>query len=151
VLRRAHDGDVAAVSACVQRAYARYADRLTVPPKPVLADYATVVRDFDVWLLADVATGGCAGVLVLEARADHLYIDNVAVDPEYQGRGLGRELLDFAESEARRLGLSEVRLYTNALMTENQAIYAKRGYVITAREHRDGREIVFMSKRMPPE
>jgi hypothetical protein len=38
-LRRAGAADVAAISVCVQRAYARYADRLPVPPKPVLADY----------------------------------------------------------------------------------------------------------------
>jgi hypothetical protein len=57
-------------------------------------------------------------------------------------------LLDFVETEARRLGTPEVRLYTNALMTENQAIYARRGYVETERRRVDGREAVYMRKRV---
>lgn len=70
------------------------------------------------------------------------------VEPSHQGRGLGRLLLDFGEAEARRLGLAEVRLYTNALMTDNVAIYTARGYVQTDRRTVDGRDAIFMRKRL---
>jgi ribosomal protein S18 acetylase RimI-like enzyme len=116
------------------------------PPKPVLADYAAVVRDGQTWLLEDL--GQCLGVLVLVPQADHLLLENVAVDPSHQGRGLGRALLDWAETEARRLRLPAVQLYTNALMTENIAIYTARGYVETERRHIDGRDAVFMRKSL---
>jgi GNAT superfamily N-acetyltransferase len=143
-LRQASAEDVAAITACVQRAYAKYADRMTQPPKPVLADYAAVVRSRPTWLLEHA--GQCVGVLVLVPEADRLLLENVAVDPAHQGRGLGRLLLDFTEAEALRLGLPGVRLYTNALMTENVAIYTARGYVETERREMDGRTVVFMQK-----
>jgi N-acetylglutamate synthase-like GNAT family acetyltransferase len=146
-LRRADSADVHAVAACVQRAYARYADRLAYPPKPVLADYAVVVRETSTWLL-ESADGECVGVLVLIEQPDHLLLDNVAVDPAWQKQGLGRRLLEFAEAEARRLGLSEVRLYTNALMTENRALYARIGYQEYDRREVNGRAAVFMRKAL---
>jgi GNAT superfamily N-acetyltransferase len=52
----------------------------------------------------------------------------VAVDPRRQGEGLGRALLDFAELEAARRGLGELRLYTNAAMTENIRLYGRLGW-----------------------
>ena len=103
LLRRADVNDAAAIAACVHRAYAKYEGRLPRAPKPVLADYTAVVRNSPTWLLED--DGQCVGVLVLVPKADHLLLENVAVDPAHQGRGLGRLLMDFAEAEARRLGL----------------------------------------------
>jgi N-acetylglutamate synthase-like GNAT family acetyltransferase len=144
-LRRAEAADVAAVAACVQQAYARYADRLPRPPKPVLADYGRVVQETSTWLL-EAADGQCVGVLVLIEQPDHVLLDNVAIAPAWQKRGLGRRLLEFAEAETRRLGLAEVRLYTNALMTENRALYARIGYQEYDRREVAGRDAVFMRK-----
>jgi hypothetical protein len=36
--------------------------------------------------------------------------------------------LALAEDQARSLGLSEIRLYTNEAMTENLAYYPRHGY-----------------------
>src|SRR5262249_37906237 len=87
------------------RAHARYAGRLRMPPKAVLADYVQVGRESETWLLE--SEGGCLGVLVLVPHADYLLLENVAVEPACQGRGLGRRLLEFAEAEALRQGLRE--------------------------------------------
>jgi ribosomal protein S18 acetylase RimI-like enzyme len=38
-------------------------------------------------------------VLTLYPREDHLYVENVAVDPTAQGQGLGRALMEFAEQQ----------------------------------------------------
>src|SRR5689334_14656556 len=101
-LRRATAADVAGVRACVEHAYARYEGRLPRPPKPVLADYEVVIRETDTWLL-ETSDSLCVGVLVLVPEADHLLLENIAVEPGWQGRGLGRRLLELAESECRRL------------------------------------------------
>ncbi len=58
----------------------------------------------------------------------------------------GRVLLDFAEAEARRCGWDAVTLYTNALMTQNIAIYTARGYVETERRTEQGFQRVYMEK-----
>ena len=86
--------------------------------------------------------------MVIEREADHLLLDNIAIDPARQGRGDGRALLDFVEAEARRLGLAEVRLYTNLLMERNIALYARRGYAETGRRQEQGFARVFMAKSL---
>src|SRR3954453_16607069 len=96
-LRRATAQDASAVAACVQHAYATYEGRLPRTPKPVLADYDVVVRDHPTWLL-EAADGTCVGVLVLVPEADHLLLENVAVEPTWQGRGLGKRLLELTEA-----------------------------------------------------
>lgn len=46
---------------------------------------------------------------------------------------MGRRLLHFADAHARALGLAEVRLYSNALMWENQQICPRYGYEVVER------------------
>jgi hypothetical protein len=53
-----------------------------------------------------------------------------------------------AEDDARELGLPEVRLYTNAAMTENLTFHPRHGYLETGRGSQDGFERVFYVKRL---
>ena len=64
------------------------------------------------------------------------------MDDDYAAR------LDFAEAEARRRGLPEVRLYTNERMERNIALYAARGYAEIERQQGAGFRRVFMAKRV---
>ena len=138
--------DAAAVAACVNAAYERYVPRMGAKPAPMLADYPAEVAAGRVYVLRD--GDALRGLIVLIAEPDHLFIENVAVHPEAQGRGFGRRLLDFAEAEARRLNLPELRLYTNELMTENLSLYAHLGYVEVDRRLDEGYRRVFMVKRL---
>lgn len=128
-IRPATTADVPAVKAVTDAAYAHYVERIGVVPQPMEADHAADVAAGRVFVTGDPV----AGLVVVEARADHLFLDNVAVRPDAQGTGVGRRLLRFVEAHARALGLPEVRLYTNALMRENQEIYAKYGYDVVER------------------
>jgi ribosomal protein S18 acetylase RimI-like enzyme len=110
------------------------------------ADYEAIVREGRAWVAED--GGAVAGLLVLAIAEDHLLIENVAVDPAFQGRGVGRALLAFAETRALALGLLEVRLYTHVKMTENQALYAHLGYRNEGRRVEENLPRVFMSKRI---
>ncbi len=143
-IRRAVAADVPAIERVVHDAYVKYVARIGQPPGPMLDDYAARVAADEVW----VGAGGdsIAGVLVLEPAADHLLLDNIAVAPAWQGRGVGRLLLDFADSEARRAGYAELRLYTHVLMHENIALYARLGWQETGRGEQAGFQRVFMRK-----
>lgn len=115
-------------------------------PIPMDADYDAAVAGGRAWAADD--GGQIAGLLVLEEHDDHLLVENVAVEPARQREGIGRALLAFAEQRAAELGLHELRLYTNVLMTENQALYTRLGYREFERRGEKGRAAVFMSKRL---
>jgi ribosomal protein S18 acetylase RimI-like enzyme len=147
-LRRAGPKDVAAITACSRAAYARYETRLGYAPIPATADYARVLASNQVWLLDDGS--GCLGVLVLTPAADHLLVYSVAIDPAHQGLGLGRRLIVHAEAEAKHQGLPEVRLYTNARMSENIAFYTGLGYRETGRRPHPSRQASWLVDMVKP-
>lgn len=144
-IRPAGPGDVAAVARIVAQAYARYVAMNGLVPGPMRDDYAARQREGVLWVLDD---GAVRGLLVLIAGADHLLLDNIAVDPAAQGKGYGRLLMDFAEAQTRRARLPVVRLYTQEIMVENIAIYAARGYVETHRATEMGLRRVYMEKQV---
>jgi len=81
-------------------------------------------------------------------RREALLLESVAVLPAFQGRGIGRSLIAFAEEHARRLDLSAVELYTNERMTENLRLYPALGYEETGRATQAGFARVFFQKRI---
>lgn len=147
VLRRAGDGDAAAVGRVVDAAYGHHAELIGRTPLPMLADHARAVREEEVWVLED--GGSVVGVIELVRREDHLWVENVAIDPAQQGRGLGRRLLRHAETEARRHGLGEIRLLTNERYAANIAMYLRYSYVETHRKPYEGTDLVYFRKVLP--
>jgi GNAT superfamily N-acetyltransferase len=147
VIRRARSQDRAEVEAIVAAAYGKYVERIGKPPGPMLDDYGALIAAGAVSVRTE-PDGTMAGLIVLLPKPDHLLLDNIAVRPDRQGRGVGRELMAFAESEAHRLGHPELRLYAHALMTENIALYGRLGLIETGRGHDSGYDRVFMAKRV---
>jgi len=146
MIRLACAGEAEAGRDVVHAAYSHYVARIGKPPGPMLDDYAARVADGEAWVLEDA--GRIIGVLVLEQQGGAFLLDNVAVRPECQGGGHGRALMAFAEAEARRRGWREIRLYTHALMTENQALYRRLGYMETGRATEKGFDRVYMAKAL---
>ena len=54
------------------------------PPGPMLRDCGPSVEAGTTW----VTGSPVAAVLTLYPREDHLYVENIAVDPSAQGRGI---------------------------------------------------------------
>lgn len=144
--RLARGDEASALRQLVADAYTHYIARMGKPPGPMLDDYARRIADGQAWVL-DV-DGSMAGLIVLEPDGDSLLLDNVAVSPAAQGKGYGRTLIAFAEAEARRLGYTELRLYTNVHMTENIALYERLGFRQTGRISEKGFERVYMAKTL---
>jgi ribosomal protein S18 acetylase RimI-like enzyme len=150
MIRPANPRDRAAVEAIVHAAYAMYVERIGKAPGPMLDDYARLIDEGSVSVI-EAPDGVIAALIVLLPRPGHLLLDNVAVHPDHQGRGLGRRLVAFAEEEARRLGYAELRLYTHQRMTENIALYTRLGFRETGRGTEAGYDRVFMTKPIGPE
>jgi GNAT superfamily N-acetyltransferase len=141
-LRRATAGDLPAIRAVIDAACAKYLTRMDKPPAPMLRDYGPSVEAGTTWVTGAPITA----VLTLDPRDGHLCVENIAVDPPAQGRGLGRTFLEFAEQEAARRKLHRMALVTHEAMTENQAIHTRLGYVETGRRSEDGYRRIYMEK-----
>ncbi|HTI83727.1 MAG TPA: GNAT family N-acetyltransferase [Acetobacteraceae bacterium] len=146
MIRPAQSDDADPVREVVHAAYRHYIARMGKPPGPMLDDYAQRIADRQAWVMDDA--GRITGVLVLEEASEGLLLDNIAVLPDQQGKGVGRALLEFAETEARRRGFLTIYLYTHELMTENIALYTRIGYVETRRVTEKGYDRVYMTKQL---
>ncbi len=145
-IRPATLADLAAVERIVAASYEKYIARIGKKPGPMLDDYRRRIAEGAVSVAS--AEGAVAGLIVLLPESDHLLLDNVAVATNFQGKGIGRLLIDFAEAEARRRGYGEIRLYTHETMHENIALYPRLGYEETGRGTQAGYARVFFRKRL---
>lgn len=145
-IRKAESADLGAIRTCAEQAYALYIPRIGKKPAPMIADFGSQIAAGQV----DVCCEGerLLGYIVSYPRGDHLHVENVAVLPDLQGSGLGRQLMAHAEDVARRAGLAAIELYTNLHMTENQEFYPRLGYDETGRGEEDGFERVFYRKEL---
>jgi ribosomal protein S18 acetylase RimI-like enzyme len=138
--------DVPRLTELVQAAYGHYVERLGGPPRPLTDDYAEVVRSRSV----TVAERGdeVVGLIVLAVDAEGFAVDNVAVDPAYQGGGVGTALLEQAETSARRAGFDSIYLFTHERMTENLALYTRLGYEEYDRRLHGDALLVYLRKEL---
>lgn len=110
------------------------------------ADYEAALRAHRFDLLE--VGGELAALIETIDTGDHLLIENVAVSPAHQGRGLGRRLLRHAEAVAAGLGYDRVALYTNQRFEANVALYLRMGYGVDREEPIGDGVVVHMSKAL---
>lgn len=77
-----------------------------------------------------------------DRQGEHACIHRLAVHPNYQGRGLGKRLLRFAESLAVEQGKSSIRLDVYTRNASALGMYSRAGY-----EQRG--EVLFPFRKMP--
>lgn len=146
LIRKAIPADAEGVRQCVKSAYRHYERLIGGPPGPMIQDYAKVIDDCDVYVAA--VGRKIHGILVLDQTEEGYLLDNVAVSPDSQGKGLGRLLLDFAESSAKSAGYDSIYLYTNVKMYGNQELYSRMGYQEYDRRTEKGFSRVYMRKHL---
>lgn len=110
------------------------------------ADYAHEIATNEVWVAE--SENGMVGAIVFRWEPDHVFVDNVAVDPERQGGGIGRMLLEHAEGRAIEEGVDELQLLTHELMTQNRSMYGHLGWEETERRDEEGFSRVYFRKRL---
>lgn len=121
-----------------------YVERIGREPAPMVADFAAAIDRQELFVIQFDAE--LAGYAVFYPQNDHIHLENIAVNPAFQGRGLGYRLIEYVEQSAREQGYDRVELYTNAKMTENLDLYPRLGYRQFARRIEDGFDRVYFSK-----
>jgi ribosomal protein S18 acetylase RimI-like enzyme len=145
-LRPANPEEAAIIAGIVNAAYAKWIAVIGRKPRPMQTDYqrALLEHTFDV----AVENGQIVGLIETMQRDDHLWIENVAVVPAAQGRGIGRYLLAHAERQAIETGTFEIRLLTNGAFDANLSLYRRLGYVVDREEDFMNGTTVYMSKKL---
>jgi len=144
-IREARLEDAAAIREVTRAAYAKWVAVSGREPLPMRADYEAAVRRhrFDLLYVGE----RLAALIETVVEGAFLLIENVAVLPEFQGRGFGRRLLAGAEARAAAMGLAGTRLYTNSLFKANVRLYLSLGYAVEREEALNGGVAVHMVKR----
>ena len=145
-IRRATIDDAPAIRTLTRRAYAKWVPLIGREQQPMGADYVAAVQRHRIDLL--YADGVLAALIEMIPQGGHLLVENVAVSPAFQRRGLGRKLLAHAEEVAALLGHDEIRLYTNERFVGNVELYRRLGYRIDRKEEFRGSPRVHMSKAL---
>jgi GNAT superfamily N-acetyltransferase len=145
-VRPAEPREAAAIRGVVRAAYSKWIPVIGREPLPMQADYQKALHDHHL----DVAVehGQIVGLIETIARRDHVWIENVAVVPEAQGRGIGRQLLAHAECKAIDAGCFEARLLTNGSFEANMPLYTRLRYVVDRQEAFMGGTVIYMSKKL---
>lgn len=139
-LRAATAADAGLLSHLIIGAFSTHEGRLD-PPSSALKETPQAVR-------AKLATHGAAiaesggkavGCVLFTPEEDSiLYIGRLAVDAAWRRRGVARALVAYAEAEARRRGLQQMRLQVRIPLVDNQALFKSCGFVEVGRESHPG-------------
>ncbi|MFP2911880.1 GNAT family N-acetyltransferase [Pyxidicoccus sp. 3LFB2] len=133
MIREAVPEDAPLLALLLREAFEEYRGRLD-PPSSAHGKTAEVVlrelRDGGAFLAE--SSSGPEGCVFFHPKADHLYLDRLAVLPPYRGRGVARALVEAVEARARALGPLPVRLNVRLALQDHQAWYARLGYAFFA-------------------
>ena len=131
-IRKATAEDAENLKKCMNSAYSIYEERMGgIQLPPMETDYLSEINTYPTWIVE--SEGKVLGGLIMMFETDQASIANVAVDPKYQGHGIGKELMRFAESMAKEKDYSELLLTTHILLDENIALYNHLGWRETGR------------------
>ena len=130
-IRPANIADAPAVAALVERAYTPWVVVVERRPRPMDDDFGKRCAAGHAYVME--TNGELLGAAIIESMPGRLFLHNVVVEPACHNRGIGRQLMQFVEEEAKRRGLPEVQLTTLEGMVRNVTIYQRLGYVVTGR------------------
>ncbi|WP_240840652.1 GNAT family N-acetyltransferase [Acidaminobacter sp. JC074] len=131
------DGDLLGI--LMKNAYSIYDRALNLPP--LFADYKEEIKLYPCWVIE--VEGRIIGGLFMYFD-EKAYINNIALDPDFKGKGYGRILMDFAEKTASDKAYDDLHLATHIKLKDNINYYIKLGYEEVERDENK----VYFRKRL---
>ncbi len=154
LLREAKPEDVDPIYALLDAAFSPYKDQYpidaynsTVASKEVLTQR---IPSEEEWIYVVTIDEAIVGTVSLHIKdGDNLYFYTMAVDPKFQGRGIGKILFNKLDQMAQLHGCSVISLETSDPLQTTHVIYEKMGYKRTGKTRPyHGIEVFEMEKRL---
>jgi predicted N-acetyltransferase YhbS len=128
-IRPASAADIPTIVAVIRAAFAEYEGQLDPPSSAQTKTVESTLQELaDGGALVATADEAIVGCVFYHLRVDHMYLNRLAVLPEYRGRGLAGRLIAAVEELARHSGLGRVRLAVRLALAENRRYYERLGY-----------------------
>ncbi len=89
------------------------------------------MQQSNVNILKFTTDGQIIGCVMLEQKPEKLYLGMLTVSPTLQGGGIGKQMLNAAVYEAKRLKLPKIGITVVSVRAELIAWYERHGYVAT--------------------
>lgn len=125
-IREAQPSDIDAIAGLTNAAFA--VERFFTSVDRTSPERLRALTATGTMLVAEDDNGRLAGSVYAEIRGDRVYIGLLAVEPSQQSRGIGRSLMDAAESYGRARGCTAADITVVNLRTELPPFYQRLGY-----------------------
>ena len=140
VLRPATTADAPVLAATIAAAFEQYRGKL-VPESGAFRETAeAIATELQKGAGAIIAqrNGVILGCVMTKLEEGDLYLGRLSVLPTARGKGLAARLVEAVEDEARRRGLTGVRLGVRVVLTGNQRLFQSLGYREISRDAHEG-------------
>jgi ribosomal protein S18 acetylase RimI-like enzyme len=136
-IRAARDSDAPHIERCLYHAFDPYRNAYTPGGFDDTVPSLAAIRERIAKMLVLVAVGDDAviGTLaaVIETQSQHAHLRGMAVEPNWQGRGVASALLHAMEHELRAREARRVTLGVTAPLSRAQQLYEANGFQRTGR------------------
>ncbi len=127
-IRQFQPGDAAAFRKLNEEWITRFF-RIEPSEEPVLADPQATILDLGGRIFFATAGDRCVGCCALISISNKEFeVAKMAVEPSYQGAGIGRSLLHAVFEEGRDAGAQRLYLETNHVLTPAIRLYESMGF-----------------------
>ncbi|MTI06071.1 GNAT family N-acetyltransferase [Roseibium denhamense] len=124
--------DAGAIKQCIEAAYAPVKQRISDLPDVSSGIKEDIARNTVLVACSGTSIQGCI-ICGLDGTAKG-HIMNLAVDPVFAGRGIGKQLIKAAEARLTENGARSIDLATHVGMPENVDLYSRLGWTETSRQ-----------------
>lgn len=141
VIRRAYSREAEEIWSVTRLAYEPYRGKIRPMFQALKVSVATIrheIRTRKCVYGVALCNGRVVATLRYRRRGRYLALARLAVHPEFQQRGLGKLMLAWAEDEARRCNVFEVRGEVRRALPHLLEFYRKLGFRSYARRSRRG-------------
>ena len=146
MFKKASMKDLEMIKSCVILAFSPYIPMIGKEPGPMKEDYERAIQCDEIWLSYD--DDFMEGFIYLIRAKEHLIFEVLAVNPECQGRGLGKKLVAFGEEKALEYGYHNIEVLTNEAFAVPQLLYTRCGYFEYKRGIENGYQRIYYRKTL---